>query len=317
MKRVIIDTDMLADDALALLLAFACPELTVEAISCVGGRDDVRTVGENASRVLGLVGGLEVPVALGVDHGITTPRGFSRSIAGQPSPWNRLHGRILDVLPPARSSFVPCAVDFIISLVNKYPEEITLILLGPLSNIALCVLKDPSFGAKVRGAVVMGGAAFVPGNSTPAAETNIYADPEAARIVLHSGMRITLVGLDVTTKVLMRAEHVQQIRTRRRPAVEQFIAAVVEESLPYQRSVRKLDGFPMHDPLTTAVAVNPSLVRTEAMYVDVETRGELTRGATIPDPRRVWGRDPNVNLCVDVESETFLSFFIGRINQAY
>ena len=163
----------------------------------------------------------------------------------------------------------------------------------------------------------MAGAVFVPGNSAPLAETNIYADPEAARIVFQSGLPITLVGLDVTTKVLMRPPVARSIQTLRVSAVGGFIGEIINSSLDAQRAIRKWDGFPMHDPLAIGVAIDASFVSTRRMFVDVEVRSELTAGATVGDSRDVWGRAANVEVCVDVETERFLDFYVERISSFY
>ena len=316
-RSIIIDTDMLADDALAVLLAVASPELDVKAITCMAGRDPVEVITQNTLRVLRLADAGGIPVASGATKPLLAKAGTGL-ILGQKSPWNRLIGSVEEFMPtPDNEPHPSHAVELILSLVNQHANDIELVTLGPLTNIAMCLMSDDNFANKVSHVVMMGGAIFVPGNSAPAAETNVYADPEAARIVFQSGLPITMVGLDVTTKVLMTMEHAQQVQTSRLPTVNKFIAEIISSSLEAQRAIRKWNGFPMHDPLAMAVAFDTSLVTTERMFVDVETQGELSRGSTVGDSRNVWGKTPNVDVCVGVEADRFMEFYVDRISTGY
>lgn len=316
-RSIIIDTDMLADDTLAVLLAVASPELDVKAITCMAGRDPVEVITQNTLRVLRLADAGDIPVATGATRPLLAKAG-TRLILGQKSPWNRLTGAVEEYMPtPDHDPHQSHAVELILSLVNQHANDIELVTLGPLTNIAMCLMRDDDFAIKVSRVIMMGGAIFVPGNSAPAAETNVYADPDAARIVFQSGLPITMVGLDVTTKVLMTMEHVQGIQTARLPTVNKFIAEIISSSLEAQRAIRKWNGFPMHDPLAMAVAFDASLVTTERMFVDVETQGELSRGATVGDSRDVWGKTPNVDVCVGVEADRFMEFYVDRISTGY
>ena len=316
-RSIIIDTDMLADDALAVLLAVASPELDVKAITCMAGRDPVEVITQNTLRVLRLADAGDIPVATGATRPLLAKAGTGL-ILGQKSPWNRLTGAVEEYMPaPDHEPHQSHAVDLILSLVNQHANDIELVTLGPLTNIAMCLMRDDDFANKVSRVIMMGGAIFVPGNSAPAAETNVYADPDAARIVFRSGLPITMVGLDVTTKVLMTMEHVELVQTARLPTVNKFIAEIISSSLEAQRAIRKWNGFPMHDPLAMAVAFDTSLVTTERMFVDVETQGELSRGATVGDSRDVWGKTPNVDVCVGVEADRFMEFYVDRISTGY
>ena len=316
-RSIIIDTDMLADDALALLLAVASSELDIKAITCMAGRDPVDVITQNTLRVLRLVDAGDIPVATGATQPLLAKAGTGL-ILGQKSPWNRLNGAVEEYMPALdREPHQSHAVELILSLVNQHANDIELVTLGPLTNIAMCLMQDDDFADKVSRVIMMGGAIFVPGNSAPVAETNVYADPDAARIVFQSGLPITMVGLDVTTKVLMTMEHVQGIQTSRLPTVNKFIGEIISSSLEAQRAIRKWNGFPMHDPLAMAVAFDASLVTTERMFVDVETQGELSRGATVGDSRDVWGKPPNVDVCVGVEADRFMEFYVDRISTGY
>ena len=316
-RSIIIDTDMLADDALAILLAVASPELDVKAITCMAGRDPVDVITQNTLRVLRLADAGDIPVATGATKPLLAKAGTGL-ILGQKSPWNRLTGAVEEYMPaPDHELHQSHAVELILSLVNQHANDIELVTLGPVTNIAMCLMQDDDFANKVSLVIMMGGAIFVPGNSAPAAETNVYADPDAARIVFQSGLAITMVGLDVTTKVLMTMEHVERVQTSRLPTVNKFIAEIISSSPEAQRAIRKWNGFPMHDPLAMAVAFDASLVTTERMFVDVETQGELSRGATVGDSRDVWGKTPNVDVCVGVEADRFMEFYVDRISTGY
>ena len=223
-RLVLIDTDMLADDALAILFAAASPELEIGAVTCVAGRDSVEVVAHNTLRVLQLAGATGVPVASGASKPLMYRAGTGK-ILGQKSPWNRLSGAVEELMPAAaRGVEKRHGVDLMLSLVDRNAGDVDLVTLGPLTNIALCLAMDDHFAEKVSRVVMMAGAVFVPGNSAPVAETNVYADPEAARIVFQSGLPITLVGLDVTTKVLMRSPQARSIRTSRNTGVGEFIS---------------------------------------------------------------------------------------------
>jgi purine nucleosidase len=216
--------------------------------------------------------------------------------------------------------------DLIIEMVHAAPHEITLVPVGPLTNIALAVSKDPSIVSLVKEVVIMGGG-ISGGNVNAAAEANIYNDPEAAQIVFQAGWPLTMVGLDVGDKTLFSQKELDQLAASHGP-INDFIHSVgkylVELSAKFGSP-----GAPMYDPLAVGVAIDPTLVKAPAMHVDVETRGEFTRGETVAnrhgavernvlhgDHYMIEGLDkvsPNVNVCVDVDANRFLQLFVSRI----
>jgi inosine-uridine nucleoside N-ribohydrolase len=217
--------------------------------------------------------------------------------------------------------------DLIIELVHKYPHEITLVPVGPLTNIALAVSKDPSIVPLVKEVILMGGS-ISGGNVNAAAEANIYNDPEAAQIVFNAGFAsLTMVGLDVGNKTLMGEKEIAELKAAPGPMAN-FVAQVGSYLLDLSRRFGE-NGSPMYDPLAMGVTLDPTLVKTEAMRVDVETRGEFTRGETVANrmdmvERNVLHGDryiiegvdkvtPNAKVCVDVQAQRFLDLLVSRI----
>jgi purine nucleosidase len=218
------------------------------------------------------------------------------------------------------------APDLIIQMVHQEPHEITLVPVGPLTNIALAVLKDPSIIPLVKGVILMGGS-ISGGNVNAAAEANIYNDPEAAQIVFQAGWPVTMVGLDVGDKTLLSREYLDQLGQTHGP-VNDFIYAVARYLIDLSAQFGA-SGTPMYDPLAVGVAIDFTLVKAPEMHVDVETRGAFTRGETVANrhgyvernvPRGdryvIEGVDkvsPNAKVCTEVDAERFLRLFVSRI----
>ncbi|RMF87840.1 MAG: nucleoside hydrolase, partial [Nitrospinota bacterium] len=196
------------------------------------------------------------------------------------------------------------------------PDPLTLIALGPLTNIAAAIEKDREQMARVKRIVVMGGAFGVPGNITPVAEFNIYVDPHAAQIVFAAGLPLTVVGLDVTRKVRLTPQVVQTAIAPRQTRVSQFICDCTSGLFAFSEEREGEASMPLHDPLAVGVAIDPSLVSTEQLHVEIETEGEITEGMTVADRRPlkpVWKRPPNAEVCFDVDVSRFLSLFLERL----
>src|SRR6201987_2873033 len=239
--------------------------------------------------------------------------------------WNGKNGLGGAELPPSRcnasSQFGP---DLIIEMVRRYPHEITLVPVGPLTNIALAVSKDPSIVPLVKEVVLMGGS-ISGGNVNAAAEANIYNDPEAAQIVFQAGWPLTMVGLDVGDKTLLSQKYLDQLATKHGP-VNDFIHDVAKYLVELSAKFGS-PGTPMYDPLAVGVAIDPTLVKAPAMHVDVETRGEFTRGETVANRRGFVERNvlhgdryiiegvdqvqPNAKVCTDVDADRFLEMFVS------
>ncbi len=319
-RRVIIDTDPGVDDAMAILLALNSPELKVEALTVVPGNVDAQQGLENALKLESLAGRCDVPVAGGAQHPLN-----QKLITAQY--WHGKNGLGGVELPASKckpdARFGP---DLIIEMVHKYPHEITLIPVGPLTNIALAVSKDPGIVSLVKDIVIMGGS-ITGGNVDGAAEANIYNDPEAAQIVFNAGWIVTMVGSDVGERTLMTRKDEARLQASPRPE-SAFLGKLVDYYLT--RSEKSgYQGAAMYDPLAVAVVIDPTLVTLKTMHVDVETRGEFTRGETVAnrmgsDENNVLHGDhyeidgvialkPNARVCVASDADRFVRLFVDRI----
>lgn len=341
--RVIIDTDPGVDDALALLLAMRSPELKIEGITPVAGNVPLDLTVPNALRMVEIAGRTDIPVAAGAKAPLVRRLVTAAYAHGE----NGLGGAVFP--EPKTRPVAETAADFIRQIVSKYPGEVTLIPIGPLTNIATALTLDSELAAMVGGIVLMGGS-LSGGNITPAAEFNIYVDPEAARIVFQSGIPITMVGLDATRKTSLTEDHVRTLEGTQN-SVSQAAAKIGRNAINHNREQGFLVGPNMHDSLAVAAFLDPSILKFKEYYVDVETTGELTAGETLGyspsagDLRRkpemekqaaamnmsIRGsaptlastrtspvlRDkfvPNANVAVDVDSAKFFNFLIGRLS---
>jgi inosine-uridine nucleoside N-ribohydrolase len=322
-QRVIIDTDPGVDDAMAILLALNSPELKVEALTVVPGNVEAAQGLENALKLVSLAGRCDVPVAGGAQHPLNQKLITAQFWHGR----NGLAG--VDLPAPTCKPDARFGPDLIIELVHKYPHQITLIPVGPLTNIALAVSKDPGIASLVKDIVIMGGS-ITGGNVDGAAEANIYNDPEAAQIVFNAGWIVTMVGSDVGERTLMTRKYVTQLQGNHRPESD-FVAKLADFYLT--RSEKS--GYPgaaMYDPLAVGVVVDPTLVTLQNMHVDVETKGEFTRGETVAnrrgsDENNVLHGDhyeiegvvelkPNARVCVASDSDRFVRLLVDRITGA-
>jgi purine nucleosidase/pyrimidine-specific ribonucleoside hydrolase len=322
--RVIIDTDPGIDDALALVLALQSPELHVEAITTVSGNVHVDLATRNALTVLNLFPpGRHPPVARGADCPLHRPLYTAAHVHGEDGLGELWRYRTADGTPRyqpgrggSRTAPTADAVTSLLDCIRRYPGELTLITLGPLTNVAQALQRDPAVMRQLAGVVMMGGAVTVPGNVTPVAEFNIYVDPEAAQVVFTSGLPLTLVGLDVTERVRLTAEVIAQ---RVRPLgtqLSQFIVDCTAQAIQFSARMERPEGMAMHDPLAVGAVIDPSLVRTVPLAMQVETTGELTSGMTVADrrPLRPDLKAPaNVHVAVEVDAARFLELFLTRI----
>ena len=340
-SRVIIDTDPGVDDAFALLLAMRSPELKIEGITPVAGNVPLELTLPNALRMVEIAGRTDIPVAAGAKGPLTRRLVTAAYVHGE----NGLGGAVFP--DPKTKPVSEPAPEFIRTTVRKHPGEITLITIGPLTNVAMALNMDPDLTGMIPRIVMMGGS-LSGGNITPAAEFNIYVDPEAARIVFQSGIPITMVGLDVTRKTGLTDAHVRRLESAQNP-VSQAAANIAHHAIQHYREAGFLVDPNMHDSLAVAAFLNPSLLKWKEYYVDVETEGELTAGETLGysptagDLRRsaeaekkaaqsmtIRGsaptlattktspvlRDhfvPNTNVAMDVDSASFFELLIGRL----
>ncbi|MGC1832004.1 MAG: nucleoside hydrolase [Candidatus Acidiferrales bacterium] len=320
-KKVIIDTDPGTDDALAILLALNSPELDVRALTVVPGNVTARQGLENALKLASLTNRCDIPVAGGAQHPL-----FQKLITAEP--WHGANGLANVELPASNCKADPrFGPDLIIQMVHESPHEITLVPVGPLTNIALAVLKDPSIVPLVKEVVIMGGS-ISGGNVNAAAEANIYNDPEAAQIVFQAGWRLTMVGLDVGNQTLYDQAHLNELSKTHGPEND-FAVKVLTFLIGQEAKYGAGGGSPMYDPLAVGTAVDPAIVTTEAMHVDVETRGEFTRGETVANRHNTVERNvlhgdryiiegvdhvtPNVQVCTGVNAEKFLQLLNARL----
>ncbi|MDQ4074886.1 MAG: nucleoside hydrolase [Chloroflexota bacterium] len=308
-RRIIIDTDPGVDDSMAILFAFNSPEVKVEGLTTIFGNTGTGTTTTNALRLVELAGRPDVPVVRGAEKPLLRP------FTGEG--W-RVHGRNglgeVEFPEPKGEPDPRRAAQFIIEMVMNNPGEITLVPLGPLTNVALAVSVEPRIAERVREVVLMGGAANARGNASAVAEANIRNDPEAAHIVFHAPWRVTMVGLDVTRRNIMTPEYVETLRSAGNHFTD-FIGKIVPHYLNFYRTAVGLDGFHVHDASALAYVIDPSLFETREMYVDVEIHSPYHSGLTAADWRSRSQHEPNVNVCVDVDSERFLALYQQRLTE--
>ncbi len=310
-QRLIFDTDMGIDDALALLYLLASPEANIDAITTVHGNVPVEQATRNVFEVLAVSGGRAPVIAQGNSSPLRGPYVHAADVHGP----DGLGG--WTVTRPAASGHVSAqsAVQLILHLARQHPGEMRLLLLGPATNAALAFQKDPESFRQLREIVMMAGAISVPGNTTAVAEFNIYADPEAARTVLRSGVPVTMVGLDVTRQVALTREILDAALVGRHDTCAEFLRCLLTQGFSFYKQNAGWEGMYLHDPLAAAVLLDSSLVGTRRMQVDIETTGELTRGMLVAD-RRPWKTGiENANVCESVDSAHFLALFCARVLQ--
>jgi purine nucleosidase len=319
-KKIIIDTDPGTDDALAILLALNSPDVQVEAITVVPGNVTAQMGLQNALKLVTLAKRCDIPVAGGARHPLA-----QKLITAEF--WHGKNGLANIELPTRCHADPRFGPDLIVELVHKYPHQITLVPVGPLTNIALAVSKDPSIVPLVKEVILMGGG-ISGGNVNAAAEANIYNDPEAAQIVFNAGFAsLTMVGLDVGNKTLLTERQIAQLQAAPGPMAS-FVAQVGSFLLDLSKRFGET-GTPMYDPLAMGVTLDPTLVTTQAMRVDVETRGQFTRGETVANRTNMVERNvlhgdrymiegvdkvvPNAKVCVEVQAQRFLDLLVSRL----
>jgi purine nucleosidase len=312
----IIDCDTGIDDALALLYAVASPEMDLLAVTCVSGNVEARQVSQNTRALLELAGRGDVEVALGrevplVRELMTTPETHGPRGVGYAE------------LPPAVAPVSRRhAADLIIEEAHRRPGEVLVITLGPLTNLAVAVLREPELPTLLRGLVMMAGSYRSPGNTAPTSEWNVAVDPEAMQVVLRAfggpdaAYQPRALGLDVTERAKFEPHHMEALLSRGGGAGNPVMRFVDDALRFYMEVHSRFDGFygaHIHDALAVAAALDPALVRYEALPVDVELGGALTTGETVTDWRRRWGKPPNLEIAVDADIPAFFGRFIERV----
>lgn len=317
-RKIIIDTDPGVDDALALLFAMCAPELRIEAITVVAGNVRLELGLLNALRMAQVAGRHDIRVSAGARAPLER-----RLVTATSHGSNGLGG--IEFPIPAIQPVNEPATDVIQSIASGSPGEVSIIALGPLTNVASALRKHPDLAKQIREIVLMGGS-LSGGNMTPAAEFNMYVDPEAASVVFGSGVPLTMVGLDVTRKCILTQEHVK-ILAAGATSISRAAARITGNDLERARR-GGLDQRAMHDPLAVATFIDRSLVKLQRYFVAIETRGELTAGETLAysegpirqsAPKSSPPVDsepfvPNANVAVDVDAERFFQIFVDRLS---
>ena len=303
--RIIIDTDPGIDDALAILLALASPEIKLEALTTTQGNVTLEKATRNALSVLELTHASHIPVASGSVLPLVQPLRASAHVHGESGIGNsRLPG-------PQTKPRPGHAVDYLIERVLAEPKDICIFPIGPLTNIAMAIRKEPEFAKAVKELVIMGGAILEHGNMTPLAEFNIYVDPHAAHIVFHAGIPITLIPLDVTHKCLLKQGHLDRLRKIDSP-ISRFIRDAVEAYLEASFALG-YEGSALHDPLTLATVIAPELLTLKEYYVDVDISGGVSMGKTFADIQNVTKKPVNMKVAMNVSGEEFVELFLQRM----
>ena len=305
-RRIIIDCDPGQDDAVALFLAFASPELDVLGITTVGGNVPLELTQRNA-RMMCDIAGSDAPVYAGCDKPMRQPLRTAEYIHGETG----ING--IDVFDPVTPLQAQHGVDFIIeTLLAADDDSITVVPTGPLTNIGTAIDQEPAILPKIERIVLMGGAMREGGNRTPSAEFNILVDPAAADIVFRCGRPITQMGLDVTHQVLSTKDRVDRIAALGNPVAE-ATAGMISFFERYDMSKYAAPGAPLHDPCTVAWLINPDLFAGKDCNVAIETQSELTLGHTAVDFWHVTDRPKNVHWVYEVDSDGFYELLTERL----
>ncbi|MFI5015493.1 MAG: nucleoside hydrolase [Hyphomicrobiales bacterium] len=307
-QKIIIDTDPGQDDAVAILLALASPdEIELLAIVAVAGNVPLSRTSLNARKVLELAGRRDIKVYAGCERPLARELRTAEHVHGPTG----LDGPSFPepVMPLEKQHGVDYLVETLLAL---EPKTVTICALGPLTNMAMALVKAPRIADRVQRIVLMGGAYFEVGNITPAAEFNIFVDPEAADVVLKSGIPIFMLPLDVTHKALMTSARLARVRALGNKA---GIAVADMLSFSQQFDLKKYgwDGAPVHDPNVIAYLLQPDLYRGRLINVSIETMSPLTRGMTVADWWQITDRPRNVTLLKDVDADGFFELLTSRL----
>ncbi|CNK48842.1 putative hydrolase [Yersinia frederiksenii] len=305
-RSIIIDCDPGHDDAIALILALASPELKIEAVTtCAGNQTPDKTL-RNALRILTLLERQDIPVAGGALKPLLRELIIADNVHGE----SGLDGPSLpdpDFAPQAEN-----AVELMARILRTSPHPVTIVATGPLTNVALLLAGHGALVAKIERIVIMGGAVML-GNWTPAAEFNIFVDPEAAERVFKSGIPITMAGLDVTHQAQVMDEDIDRIRQLNNPVAE-VVADLLDFFMLYHRQERwGFQGAPLHDPCTIAWLLAPELFTSIERWVGIETRGEYTQGMTVVDYYQLTGNKPNAEVLMGINRQGFIDLLVERV----
>ena len=312
MRKVIMDCDPGHDDAIALLLATRSDEINILGVTTVAGNSELTHTTNNALRILNYSGVSDIPVYAGCEKPMM--RGLYRLTGAIIHGEDGLGGP--NVPAPQQKAEQEHGVDFIIRALRESEEKITLIPTGPLTNIAMALIKAPDIKDKIEDIIIMGGAIIDPGNITSAAEFNMYVDPEAAKIVMGSGCPIHLNTLDISMKAVFYKDEIEALGARGNK-----ISQVVCELLQFFAGTHvEHFGFyacPIHDALCVGMLIDPNLIEYKKVFCDVSVNDELTRGETVADLWGITGREPNVYMSVKVDRELFVRMITDYMQRPY
>jgi purine nucleosidase len=303
-RKIIIDCDPGHDDAIAILLAAASPNVELIGITTVAGNAEVEKTTINALKVCEIAGLWELPVAKGAAQPLVRKRETAADIHGD----SGMDGPSLPT--PTKKILDEHAVDFIIRQLLNSEGDITLVPVGPLTNIAMAIRKEPAIVPKIQEIVIMGGGTF--GNWTPAAEFNIFVDAEAAKVVFESGVPISMFGLDLTHQALATPQIQERIRQIDNP-VSGFVVELLQFFMHTYKEVFGFDGAPIHDACCVMYCIDPTVFTCQKLHVDIETKGEFTYGMTVVDKLGVTGKEPNVNVALTLDTDKFWDLMIGTL----
>lgn len=306
-RALILDCDPGQDDAVAILLALASPgEIELLAVTTVAGNVPLERTSENARKILELAGRRDVPVHAGCRRPILVPLETAESVHGE----SGLDG--VELPPPSLPLAAEHAVDAIVRLVmERPPGTVTLCPTGPLTNVALAIVKEPAIVPRLREIVLMGGAKGL-GNVTAAAEFNFFVDPHAAAIVFDSGAPVTMIGLDLTHKVLITEERLARIRAIGTP-LARAVAGFLDFYNRHDRERYAIPGAPLHDPCVIAHLIRPELFRGKRCRVDIETEGRFCRGRSVVDWWNRSGRPANALVLTEADAPGFFDLLVERL----
>jgi len=308
-KKIIIDTDPGQDDAVAILLALASPELEILGITTVAGNVPLNLTTKNALIITEMAGREDIDVYAGCDSPLSRPLITAENVHGATG----LDGPKL--INPTKKVKEDHAVDFIIKTLRDHtPNTVTLCPLGPLTNIATAFIKAPDIVSKVKQVVLMGGAYFEVGNVTPTAEFNIFVDPEAASYVFNLGLDLVIMPLDVTHKALTTPERIDKF-SKLNTKCGTFVAEMTAFFERFDKDKYGTEGAPLHDPCVIAYLLNPEIFSGRRINVEIETDSELTLGMTVADWWGVTNKEPNALFIGNLNSEKFFEMLTSRISK--
>jgi inosine-uridine nucleoside N-ribohydrolase len=304
MTAIILDCDPGHDDAIAILLALASPEIELLGITTVAGNQSLEKTTANAIRVLDHMGRLDIPVSAGAERPLVRAPAHAPEVHGE----TRLDGP--DLPPPARAPEPAHAIEWIAATLEARPEPVTLVATGPLTNVALFLARYPELETRLERIVIMGGA-IGQGNTTPAAEFNIWVDPEAAARVFQGSRELTMVGLDVTHRALLTPDHAERLAASGRAGT--LVSDLFGFYAQFHRREYGWVGAPVHDAMALAHVIDGTLLTTQHCGVVVDTGAELSRGRTHVDLQARLGWPANCHAALDVDAERFLELLVDRI----